>query len=202
MGIYISSIEKYNNKKQLIRWDNGIYYPIYNSMKRSNSLEVGIEVDDDVYEELYKKAVIYAKRRAAYLLKDMDRSIRNLRTKLKLDGYCPEIIDCVIDYLVTHKWVDDRNLAINYIEYNKHRYSKIMLITKLKEKGISSDIVLELLEEIEYDESVALDHIISKKGYDANLDDKQKQKAIRYLMSQGFSYSDISSRLASFDDFL
>ena len=77
-----------------------------------------------------------------------------------------------------------------------------MLITKLKEKGISSDTVLELLEEIEYDESVALDHIISKKGYDANLDDKQKQKAIRYLMSQGFSYSDISSRLASFDDFL
>ena len=99
-----------------------------------------------------------------------------------------------LNYLIEQGIVDDlryaQRLAENYSEKNIG-LSKVK--QKLYTKGFTSQIINECLTSIDNTEEDYLDKAITLKikkfGDEPLVDDKQKQKALRHLIGQGFSYS-------------
>ncbi|MDP5031891.1 regulatory protein RecX [Paraglaciecola sp.] len=99
-----------------------------------------------------------------------------------------------LDYLIEQGFVDDlryaQRLTQNYSEKNIG-LSKIK--QKLYTKGFTSQIINECLGSIVNTEDDYLDKALALKvkkfGESPIVDDKLKQKAMRHLIGQGFSYS-------------
>lgn len=99
-----------------------------------------------------------------------------------------------LNYLIEQGIVDDlryaQRLAQNYSEKNIG-LGKIK--QKLYSKGFTSQIINECLESIDNTEDDYLDKALALKvkkfGESPIVDDKLKQKALRHLIGQGFSYS-------------
>ncbi len=99
-----------------------------------------------------------------------------------------------LDYLIEQGIVDDlryaQRLAQNYSEKNIG-LSKIK--QKLYSKGFTSQIINQCVASIDNTEEVYLEKAITLKikkfGENAIVDDKLKQKALRHLIGQGFSYA-------------
>ena len=149
----------------------------------------------DIQEILYKRG----KERALYYLKTSDKTVSQMRNKLK-DGFYPEeIIDKVIEFLRKYSYLDDYRYVQNYISYNKKRKSIQQMRNDLCLKGIGKDVMDEVFEEIlADDDSSDEEHIIEeycRKKLKADMDEKQYNKIIMALMRKGFKYEMIRSTL-------
>lgn len=94
-----------------------------------------------------------------------------------------EIIKGVIEKFLELGYLNDYDYAESYI--NSHNYSKKKMEFMLLQKGISSDIIGELLESSEFQE---IDEI---KRQWKKLGNRDEEKKILSLMRKGFRYSDI-----------
>lgn len=132
--------------------------------------------------------------------KTYDRKVRvknrktgEYQTKEKL-GYDASLVPLVMKRLEERGYINDRHFAEIWVE-NRH-VAKGTSIKKLRlelqQKGISSQIVDEVLSGSGRDERADLRKIIERKR--ARYDDEQK--LIQYLLRQGFNYSDIVDELA------
>lgn len=148
----------------------------------------------DIYE--INPELDSAKKRAFRILERMPRTEKQLKDKLIGDGkYTEEIIDTVIAFLKEYHYLDDRQYSKDYINSRKNSKGLRVLFFELKNKGVSEGIISELKEEYsDMDTSVAIRKLIDKKGIDPKTEDrKQREKLYRFLLSRGFSYSDISN---------
>lgn len=148
----------------------------------------------DIYE--FNPELEAAKKRAFRILERMPRTVKQLREKLQKDQkYSDEIIETVIVYLKEYNYLDDMQFSVDYINGRKNNKGLKVLLYELRNKGVSEDIIEEVKEvfsDIETD--AVIRRLISKKGIDPNTEDrKQREKLYRFLLSRGFSYSDISN---------
>lgn len=144
-----------------------------------------------------------AKKRALRILERMPRTKKQLRDKLVGDKrYSDEIIDMVIAYVEEYHYIDDRQYAVDYINNRKLTKGIRVLLYELRNKGIEEDILDELKEEFsDMDSTEAIRNLIRKKGIDPNNEDrKQRERLYRFLLSKGFSYSDISSVFSNIEE--
>jgi regulatory protein len=99
-----------------------------------------------------------------------------------------------LNYLLEEKIVDDlryaKRLTLNYSEKN---IGPNKIKQKLYTKGFTSQIINECVESINNTEEDYLDKALTLKikkfGESPIVDEKLKQKALRHLIGQGFSYS-------------
>jgi len=101
----------------------------------------------------------------AYILGLHDRSEKELYEKLLKKGYTPEESASAMAKLVDYGYVDDTRYARHYAEQKLHSYGKRKVEYDLIYKGVSAEIVAEVLEEL-VDEDVMISEIktvISKK---------------------------------------
>ncbi len=101
----------------------------------------------------------------AYILGLHDRSEKELYEKLLKKGYTPEESASAMAKLADYGYVDDSRYARHYAEQKLHSYGKRKVEYDLLYKGISPEIVSEILEEL-VDEEIIVDEIktaISKK---------------------------------------
>ena len=150
----------------------------------------------DIYE--INPELDLAKKRAFRILERMPRTEKQLKDKLISDGkYSEEVIDTVILFLKEYRYLDDRQYSVDYINGRKNTKGLKALLYELKNKGVSDDILSELKEEYsDMDTSDAIKKLISKKGIDPSTKDKkEKEKLFRFLISRGFTYSDITKVL-------
>ena len=122
-----------------------------------------------------------------------NRKTGEYQTKAK-PGYDASLVPLVMQRLEERGYIDDRRFAAVWVE-NRH-VAKGTSIKKLRlelqQKGIASQIIDEILSDSNRDERAELQKIIARKR--ARYDDEQK--FIRYLLRQGFNYSDIVDELA------
>lgn len=170
--------------------------------------EYQLEIDTEISLELYKQIIedtVYrrAKQKALAILKHMDRTEREMYTKLKKAYYTDTIIERTIEYLKGYNYIDDERYASNYIRIKKSTLSKLALSTKLMLKGINKEL-LEKIISIEYDaesydidpEILAINKLIRKKyKNNADLSYEEKQKLIASLYRKGFSLDKINKCL-------
>jgi regulatory protein len=148
-------------------------------------LPKGDAVEEDLLHEK-------AKQKAFRLLTIRARSEKELRTKLKEDGYDESVVGDVTARLRELRYLDDesfargwaRNLAVNRL------WGNIRIEASLRDKGISRELIERVIREVreELSEQKALRALIKKKekSLTMKMDDSGKRRLARSLMGKGF----------------
>lgn len=147
-------------------------------------LQVGQNLTDEQISKLISEdqdEVAY--QRAIKLITYRDRSIAEIRQSLHQNQIPEEIIENVINRLGENGLLDDKRFANLWIE-NRNEFrprSHRMLTLELRKKGISEDIISQVLENTTADEELA---------------HKAAQKQIRRYMT--LEWQDFRRKLGSF----
>lgn len=162
-----------------------------------NFIKDGTEIEEDEWQDLvdkinYKKAV----NKCYDLLSRRDHSVKELKTKLLR----------TVDEINAQKAID-RMLELGYLDDEKYarillkhlvedkKMSKSFVKQEMYKRGISSDIVSNLLLDVEIDNVSSIVDLILTKYRSKYNQDNGVDKAIGALMRKGFSYSDIKEAI-------
>ncbi|MCI5869404.1 MAG: regulatory protein RecX [Dorea sp.] len=190
----VSRIEPVSKTRYKVFIDGQFAFALYKGELSRYHIVDGSEIDENVYQILYKDNVKRAKLRAMHLLSDMGRTESQLRTKLLQGGYPQKIVDEAITYVKSFGYINDREYARNFVESRKEKKSRKEIYAALCQKGLDSELIKEALDECYAGEDSlqAIKALLRKKGYHpGNADLKENQKIIGYLVRKGFQYEDI-----------
>ena len=131
-----------------------------------------------------------AASKALKLLLHQDRTRAGLEQKLTNAGFSQKATDFAVDYAAGYGYLDDVKYARNYIEYKKTTKSRMEIVYKLREKGVSDYDMEEAFSEYTTDDEYgALKERLAKRLKNvpaADMTFEEKQKHIRYLTGCGF----------------
>lgn len=184
--------EALNKTKTKIGFDNGVECICYRSEIRKFDLTEDTEIGEEAYQELMKDYVgKRAKKKAMDLLIRSDKTEKELRDKLKRDGFPPFIIDQTIAYLHSYHYINEDNHLETYIRYHSKGKSRLFMKQELKKKGFDSEKIGYYLDEC-YDEQEELRYVIGKRTANMlEISPQQREKLTMQLYRKGFSLSDI-----------
>lgn len=172
---------------------------LYKGEVKKLALEGQMQLDDEVYQHIYYDIVgKRVTKRAMHLLEKKDRTEEELRKKLMMGDYPPELVENAIAYVKSYHYIDDERYARTFVRLNQERKSIARLRFDLSARGIAKDIIeIALEEENETEPEDLIRRLLEKKQYDpkqASLQDKQKM--YRFLMGRGFSCNEIKHVLS------
>lgn len=209
----ITDIKKIDSKKCLVCINYEPAFTLYNAEVRRYKLDVDKNISKGVYEEILWEVLLKrCRERVGYILGKSDKTIYEVKIKLKHGYYPDEIIENVIEEYIRYNYLDDNRYTYNYIRNNIKRKSINRIKNELLKKGISKDIVInsidKLIEENDKDCVCADNHIannqiediqskliekeVLKRKYDFISDDRTHlNKIISSLRRKGFEFDDI-----------
>ena len=128
------------------------------------------------------------------LLLHKDRTEHELVSRLEQAGFSPEAVSFALEYVSRFGYIDDLRYATNYIGLHQTSMSRRQIERKLKERGISDEILAEafsvcISDEETDPEETALQSLLNKRLHGravSELSSPEKQKQMRYLASKGF----------------
>ena len=167
-----------------------------------NFIKDGTDIDDDEWQVLcdkinFKKAV----NKCYDLLSRRDHSVKELRTKL-LRTVDENNADRAIERMLEFGYLDDEKYAKTLLKHlrDDKKMSKSFIKQEMYKRGISSDIISELLFAEEIDNVSSVCELILTK-YNRKLQTEGgKDKVIAALMRKGFSYTDIREAFARIEN--
>ena len=123
--------------------------------------------------------------------KTLNRKLKNHKTGKFYDkkGVSKLSVEQVLDRLIEKKYINDEKFARFWIENrNQRKGSSIKkLKSELFSKGVSSEIIEQILENSKRNDSEEIQKIIAKKAKKYS----DEKKLVAYLARQGFSYDEI-----------
>ena len=190
----ITKIQALPKQKYRIFLDGESAFAVYKGELSRYHLEEGAVLPPEVYEELVN--MVLKKRatlRAMHILERTDKTESQLRIKLDESEYPKEAVESAIAYVTSYGYLDDRRYAEHYIEWKKQGKGKARLKMELVQKGISREIIEEVLESTDFGETREMIRqiILKKRKTDIPMNEKEKQRIYGFLMRKGFSSSDI-----------
>ena len=199
----VTKIEPLSKTRYKVYLDGQFAFTLYKGeLSRYHIAEESV-IEDDIYDSLQQIITKRAKLRAMHLLSDMGRTESQLRTKLKQGGYPDEAVEEAIRYVKSFGYINDAEYVRSFIDSRKEKKSKKEIYAALKQKGVDSDIIEQVFEEMDYgeeDSRQAIEALMRKRNYNPDSADlKEKQKLMGYLMRKGFRYEDVNSVLNSAD---
>lgn len=193
----ITDIIPLDSKRRGVYIDGQYAFPLYLSELNKYHISEGDEISTAILEVISEVIHRRIRERILYLLGDMPRTEKNIRTKLIQSHYTDESITPVIEELKEYKYIDDVNYAYEYansLKFNGNKSRRIIEV-KLYEKGVPGEVISQVMNDIETDETEQIERMIRKKGYEPDelyqLDYNSQQKIYRYLMSRGFVSRDV-----------
>lgn len=133
-------------------------------------------------EDAVKSAVRFIKYRL--------RSKKEVYDKLKRKGFSNQVIEEVISYLEKNSLLNDEEFAKLWV--NERLFLKKLSVIKVKNelrtKGISEDVIDRVLSDIEVDEVENATNFLFQKFSKVNKKSLDRDKLLRKLLSNGFSY--------------
>ena len=195
----VSKIEPLSKSRYKVFIEGQFAFTLYKGELSRYHIAEDNRIDEEVYDILRKLVIKRAKLRAMHLLSDMGRTESQLRTKLKQGGYPDEAVEEAIRYVKSFGYINDAEYVRSFIDSRKEKKSKKEIYAALKQKGVDSDIIEQVFEEMDYgeeDSRQAIKALMRKRNYNPETADaKEKQKMMGYLMRKGFSYQDIRNVL-------
>ena len=194
----ITEVAPLDKKRRKVYIDGQYAFPLYLSELRKYNIETGATLEESVYDDICSLLMRRVRERILYLIADYDRSEQNIRQKISMAGYRGSFVDDAIDSLKEYGYIDDLRFARYYAESMRDTKgrSAFAISRSLYEKGISRDVIDTVMGELDIDEEVQILKALSSKGYNEDnirqIDDKERQKLISFLMRKGFSYDLIS----------
>lgn len=190
----ITKIQALTKQKYRIFLDGESAFTVYKGELSRYHLEEGAVLPPEVYEELVNKVLKKrATLRAMHILERTDKTEAQLRKKLEESEYPKEAVESAIAYVTSYGYLDDRRYAEHYIEWKKQGKGKARLKMELVQKGISREIIEEVLESTDFGETREMIRqiILKKRKTNIPMNEKEKQRLYGFLMRKGFPSSDI-----------
>ncbi|WP_022776729.1 regulatory protein RecX [Butyrivibrio sp. AE3009] len=198
----VTDLVELDKKRCKVYLDGEFAFVLYKGELRDYGIKQNAEVDDESYraitEELLPKR---ATKRAMNLLQKKDYTEKKLRDKLAEGMYSDECIDAAIEYVKSYRYLDDERFARDYIVYHMEMRSKNRIVQDLMGKGISKELTERLMLEIYEDEADVdveqeqIKKLLVKKHYDKDMEFKDKQKIIAFLLRRGYSMDSVRRAL-------
>ncbi len=207
-----AEILRVTDRKRKIVLEDESSFVLYAGELRKYHIREGEEIPEEVLEEIHDDVLVKrAKLRCMNLLKTSDRTVRQLRDRLRHDGYPEEIAEKALDYVASYHYTDDERYAENYIRQQSGRKSRKVILLELEKRGVDSDVIREAFSAVGQENQAnapflqestdvgAIRKLIRKRGYDAaHASWDEQQKLTGYLMRKGFEAADIRSVLREF----
>lgn len=120
------------------------------------------------------------------------RTIKETENKLINIGIKSEFVEDIINELIELEYLNDKIYIEKFVEKSK-KISINMIKLKLKEKGISKDLIDEYFANNQPEEIDKIELLLKKKKYSPDLSIDEINKIKVYLLRKGFNRSDIES---------
>jgi len=153
--------------------------------------KTGMELEDEVFKEIKVEndARVAFDMAVSYLEKYVV-SEKGLKNYLKKKSFDDETIQKSIEKLQEYGFIDDEKFAKNYFECLNGKNGKRAIAQKLKQKGVSREIIEKLLETVDEDEEIEKAKLLASKfAKNRQKDTKSKQKCVAHLIYKGYDYS-------------
>ncbi len=154
-------------------------------------IKVNASFDDDEFSQIkcendervaFDMAVGYIEK---YVVSE-----KGLKDYLKKKGFNVSTISKAVEKLNEYGLIDDERFAKNYFESLSGSRGKRAISQKLKQKGVSDEIINELLESVEEEDEIEKATAIAEKFVrNRQKDTKIKQKCLAHLIYKGYDYS-------------
>ena len=190
----ITKVQALTKQKYRIFLDGESAFAVYKGELSRYHLEEGAVLPPEVYEELVNRVLKKrATLRAMHILERTDKTEAQLRRKLEESEYPKEAVESAIAYVTSYGYLDDKRKAEHENEWKKQGKGKARLKMELVQKGISREIIEEVLESTDFGETREMIRqiILKKRKTDIPMNEKEKQRLYGFLMRKGFSSSDI-----------
>lgn len=136
-------------------------------------------------EKQIQKLKSRAMNSSLYYLQKMPKTEHQLRDNLKKKLIPQDIIDETMQKLIDVGWVNDKDFAENFI-YSKRKYEKLgssAIRMKLMQKGVSAEIIDELLSEVTQDDLRETAMVLAEKKMRSLLREPDRNKRIQKLVA-------------------
>lgn len=158
-------------------------------------LEKGVEVDDSLLFNVELKA--NEKSAFDYSIWYLSRYVattKKLRNKLYEKQFKKSVIDNVISRLAELKYLDDYAYAENLVFQKSKKLGKRRLQAELKNKGISSEIIEEVLSNLDSEDAFETAIAVAEKWHRSHdlKSIKDNEKFFRFMAYRGFDYDTIN----------
>lgn len=141
---------------------------------------------------LYDYAAKYVKTKRGYYDKLLEK------------GYSKSAAKKAVENAEYYGIIDDRVFAENYIEMNRSKKGRFALKSELLKKGVSSEIIEDILSEMEPQDD-QLQTLVKKLAKNGISSREERDKLCKKLLTRGFSYDEINRAVSEafpdgFDD--
>lgn len=167
------------------------------NLRYEYDLKKGMILNDSLIEELKEKDKLEkTKAYALYLLNYGDNTEKTLKEKLLKKDFTEENVTSAIEYCKSYGYINDKLYAERFIrdKVNLNKYGSNMIRFKLIEKGISKELIEEVLDldsDIEYEnaKTLAMKKLTSYKNLDTIV---VKRRLSGFLQRKGYDFSIIN----------
>lgn len=158
-------------------------------------IKIGDEISaDELLSIVRKSEVNSAFERGVSYLSRVPRSRKEILRHLIDKGYDKDVASEALERLDAYHYTDDRVYADSYIRSKSKNYGKFRLQAELRQKGVDSEIIDELLDENEEDGTAAA------RKYMRTHPNADVNKLKRYLAGHGYSWDAISTTVSNIYD--
>lgn len=181
--------QKKNKKRSTIYIDGNFAFGISNELLVKFDLHEGDEINEDLIQNvLLAKEKQRIRDRAYRLLHYRNRATKELKDRLLRIGFDAALVQEVIDEMVEDNTLNDENFAEAFIaDYTKIRTKgNIFIRHELRKKGVASDVIEKLMQKRD-EKQIADDYMRSKLATLDIVKPKDRQKALRRLLTRGFT---------------
>ncbi|MCR4891197.1 MAG: recombination regulator RecX [Lachnospiraceae bacterium] len=203
----ITEIENCSKGKYLLYLNDEAAFTLYGKEVKEFSLKEGMELSQELYQEILEKILtVRAKRRTLHLLDRRDMTERELRDRLEKGYYPEEAIDSAVEAAKKGNYLNDRRYAMQYALERSRRKSRRRIAEDLRQKGISAEEIELALEDISDSDQALLQKLIEKRCRQEDslspqsLCPEKRGKLIRFLASKGFTIPDIRRALQEYEN--
>lgn len=167
-----------------------------------NYIPDGTDIDEEQWQKMvdginYKKAL----NKCADLLSRREHSVKEL--KMKLIRTVDELsAQRAVDRYIEAGYLDDEHFCQTLVDYlfNVKKYSSNHVRQECFKRGVSNDIIRQVMSEFEVDNTDTILELIERKYSSKLQQENGKEKVIAALLRKGFSYSDIKSAFYRLED--
>lgn len=189
----ITKLEVQKNDKNRVNLyvDDEFYSGIPAELVYLEHLKTGLEIDEkDLKKIIFENEKSKAMSRVTKYIGSSLKTQKQIRDYLRKKEYSNDTIEFVMSKLAEYNYIDDKKYAQAYVLTYGKKYGKLKLISQLKVKGVSEEIIECVLEDNKVDsiESVASKYLKNKvMSYEVS------QKLFRFLYSRGYEFDEINS---------
>ncbi|MDO5639737.1 MAG: recombination regulator RecX [Neisseria sp.] len=134
--------------------------------------------------------------RAMDILSRREISRAELKRKLAPHAESEEEVEAVLNEFAERQWQSDARYAEAYIHSKSRQHGKLRLKQALAAKGVSEDIMRELMPARDAELQAAIT-VLRKKFKQPAADLNEKQKQMRFLAYRGFDMDTIQTAIKS-----